>query len=214
MINVQIKDGGGSQRSALVLNDQSLYVTPNSNVPAPGIEQQKTIIFRQYFTDDGTKTGSNDLRVDGSTTNVDFYISSSITRDRYITSLSFEIADASAVLNKFGNLAALTNGCQLLYDRPGVETVEIHDALKSNWDFIRLCGGNPALGSSTDAFKANNVSGNSEGYIPFLNITQFLPPYGIKINAGSTERLIIRIRDDVSGVDSFNIIAYGFERFE
>lgn len=212
MIDIHIKDGGGSRRSALVLDDQSLYVTPNNNVPAPGVESQKIIIFRQYFTDDGTKTGSNDMRVNGSTTNVDFWIPASVDRDRYITSISFEIADQSATLDKFGAITALTNGCQLLYDRPGVETIEIDDAIKSNWDLIRLCQGNPPIGSAADAFRANNVVGNAEGYIPFFDLKIILPPYGIKLDAGTTDKIIIRIRDNITGIDAFDAIAFGFER--
>ena len=213
-IDVQIRDGGKTQRVASVLGsdgNNALFVQP-SFAPPP-VNAQPMIIFRQYFTDDGLSTGSNDMRVDGSSTNQSFYIPASSKSDRYITQISFEIADASQTLNEFGNLgAALTNGCQLTYDREGFDTIEIHDALKTNWDFVRLCQGNPAFGTTTNAFLASNVIGASEAYIPVLDFTKIMPPFGVKIAAGTTQRLSIIIRDNTTGVDSFNAIAYGFDR--
>lgn len=85
--------------------------------------------------------------------------------------------------------------------------------LKSNWDFVRLCLGNPSFGDA-GAFRVNNVSGTSEGYIPVLDLTKLIPPYGIKLDMGTNQKLVLEIRDDVQGVDSFNAICYGFDRIE
>jgi len=179
----------------------------------PATEQIDTVIpFRQYLTADGTSGGSNDMQVSASAASPsDFYISAG-DKDIYITTLSFIIADQNATLNNFGAVTALTNGCQLLWQTTD-RTVTIHDALQSNFDFVRLCGGKPAFGDAAGAFRASNVSGNSEGYIPILDIVnQFGMPWGIKLRRGSTQRLTLRVRDDTTGVDAFNCIAYGFER--
>lgn len=210
-VNTYIKDGTGNGKTACVFDDQSLFTTV---APYPPLGTEKKIIFRQYLTLDGTSSGDNDMQKAGSVASpFEFYVAGSSDADRYITSLSFEIADASATLNKFGNITALTNGCQLLYEHPTLGEITIHDALQSNWDFVRLCLGQPGFGDAANAFKANNVSGTSEGYIPVLDLTKLLPPYGIKIDKGTNQKLVLRVRDDTTGVDAFDCIAYGFDRY-
>jgi hypothetical protein len=211
-VNAYIKDATGGGHGACVFEDQSLST---SVTPYPPLGVEKKIIFRQYMTTDGTPTGDNDMQQVGTADSpVDFYITGTSDADRYITSLSFEIADASATLNKFGNITALTNGCQLFYEHPTLGDITIHDQLQSNWDFVRLCLGQPGFGDAANAFKANNVAGTSEGYIPVLDLKTFLPPYGIKLDMGTNQKLVLRVRDDTTGVDAFDCIAYGFDRYE
>ena len=181
----------------------------------PAQESTDVLIpFRQFLTDDGTSAGSEDMQVSASAAAPqDFWVGTHADCDIYITALSFVISDQNAVLNNFGNITALSNGCQLLWvttDR----TVTIHAALQSNFDFIRLCQGQPAFGDSAAAFRASNVSGNSEGYIPALDIVRtFGMPWGIKLRQATTQKLILRVRDNTTGVDQFDCIAYGFQRF-
>lgn len=205
MINLRITDGTGTKRQAMVDDQSGLVVSINTSPP---IAVQKNKIFRDYLT---SSTGVTDMRVNGSVTNVDFSIYASNTADRYITQLSFIIADAGAALSEFGHIAALANGCRLYYSRLG-EIITIHDSLKSNWDFVRLCSGQPAFGATINAFIASNVFGLSEGIIPFLDLTKMLPPYGIKLDKGSTQTLTLTVRDNCTGVDQFDCIAYGFDR--
>ena len=157
--------------------------------------------FRQYFTDDGYSTGDNDMKVDGSTTPQTFFIQAEQERDIYIGRISMVIADASAVLNKFGNLTALTNGVLFEWKSQDLGDTVIHEGLKSNFDFVRLGGGKPAFGDGAGAFRANNVSGTSEGYIPQLDFSEvFGMPWGVRLRRGTTDKLIFTIRDDVTGV--------------
>lgn len=142
---------------------------------------------------------------------VPFFVQATTGADRYITQLSFLISDALATLNEFGHIAALINGCTLTYLKVG-KTITIHDALKTNFDFVRLCMGRPAFGNTTNAFIAGNVSGTSEGVIPVLDFTKILPPFGLKLDAGSVQQLILTVRDNTTGVDAFNAIAYGVDR--
>jgi hypothetical protein len=207
MVKSHITDATGKKRGAAVDDQNALVVSISGSPP---IATQKSKIYREYLKD---SAGSSVMKVDGGTTNVEFYVSASATSDRYITTLSFLIADASAVLNEFGAITALTNGCQLYYTRVG-ETVMIHDALKTNWDFIRLCLGAPAFGATTNAFIASNVATTSEGVIPVLDFSRLLPPYGLKLDRGTNQRLVLKVRDNCSGVDLFDCIAYGFDRFE
>lgn len=207
MIKSIITDGKGTGNKAMIDDQGALSV---SVATYPPLITQKSKIYRAYLA---TSAGSTDMKVNGSVTNVEFYISASGTADRYITQLSFVIADVNATLDKFGAIAALTNGCKLTYERLG-ETITIHNALKSNWDFVRLSLGNPAFGYTINAFIAHNVYGNSEGVIPVLDFTRIIPPYGIKLDKGTIQKLILTVRDDCTGVDQFDCIAYGFDRFE
>jgi hypothetical protein len=211
MIKTFIADGKGTNRRVMVDDQNGLLVTTN---PCPPLIPQKNRIFRQYLTTDGTATGTSDMQVVASAVApITYYVPASTTADRYITAVSFEIADASSALNLFGNIAALTNGCNFEYEKEN-EVVVIHSTLKTNWNFIRMCLGNPAFGTGTAAFIASNVAGASEGIIPVFNFLSVLPPYGLKLDRGTSQRLILRVNDDTTGVDSFDAIAYGFDRFE
>ena len=211
MIRTQIQDPKDRNKTASVDDQGGLIVSVAS---CPPRIKQKNKIFRQYFTNGGGTSDSNDMLVDGSSTSVEFWIPAQQKNDLYITMVSFIIADAGAELNEFGGVSALTNGCDFEYTNNEGETITIGTALKTNWDFVRMCCGLPAFGDGATVFRANNVSGASEGYIPFFNFLQLLPPYGLKLDAGTSEKLIIRINDDCSDPDEFNAIAYGFERFE
>jgi len=200
-------DGAGTGRRGKISDQHALLV---SDVGCPPLEPQKNRVFREYLKNSAS---SEDMKVNGSTTAVEFYVAADSDDDRYITTLSFVIADVNATLNKFGNVTALTNGCQLYYETLA-QTVYIHDALKSNFDFVRLCLGTPAFGDAAEAFRGKNIVGSSEGYIPVLDLRRFVPPFGIKLDRGTTQRLVLKVRDDCTGVDGFDCIAYGFDRFE
>lgn len=187
-----------------------------SLVPHPPRITAKHIPLRQHLTDDGLVTdGTNQdmKRVGTLAAPIDFWIPADGTNDRYITHLSFLIADAAAKPNQFGAITALTNGCNLFYKHALAGDVTIHDALMTNFEFMRLALGQPAFGSAADAFRAKNVIGVSDAYIPVLDLRIFSPDgFGIKLDAGSTQRLTLQVRDDTTGVDGFDCIAYGFDR--
>ena len=208
-IKARILDGLGRGKEARV-EDEALLI---SQRPCPPLLPLKSRIFRQYMTNDGLPTGSEDMQVVGTpAAPIQFWIPAHETDDRYIAAISFMIADAGASLNKFGNIAALANGCRLFYDSLEVE-VEIHGLLQSNFDFIRLCLGQPAWGDAGTAFLAQNVVGLSEAYIPVLYLKEMMPQFGIKLDRGTNQRLVLEVRDDTTGVDGFDCITYGFDRF-
>jgi hypothetical protein len=213
MLKTQIIDGGSTPIAACVDDSQSLYMIESPFPPKSG--QSRMRIFRQHLTTDGLiSDGTNqNMLVDGSSTNVDFYVGSSDKKDRYICIISFLIVDASQTLSEFGNLnTALTNGCRLFYGDDQGE-VDIHDALKTNFDFIRLCVGSPSFGDGATAFRAANIASTSEGYLPTLDLRHLFGfKWGVALRVASSQRLTLRIRDDVSGLDQFDAICYGFER--
>ena len=85
MIKAQIKS---------VDNGNSLKIDEEGAIGAivhphpPLVEVIDVLPFRQYFTDTGVMTGSNDMTVNGSSTSVDFYISASNDYDIYIKYIS------------------------------------------------------------------------------------------------------------------------------
>ena len=215
MIDIRLVDTRGGN-TAKINGEGEIHVVVHGHPPT---EEEKTLVpFRQYFTDDGLSDGNNDMQVDGSTTNVDYYIpaeggNGTPGKDIYITTISVEIIDASSNLYQFGATTALTNGIQLIWQSEALGTVYIHDALQTNWDFVRLAGGQPSIGGDATAFRASKVTNtNDEGYIPFIDLSKlFNMPYGVRLRANTKDKLIFRIRDNTTGVDAFDAISYGFK---
>ncbi len=209
---------GADGKPVQVLNGGALEVITDA-FPAFG-QQQKGIIYRDYFRNTVTSgpNGSQDMRVDGSSTSVEFTIEGSkntrLPADRYITSISFVIGDGGANLNEFGNRPPLINGVDVEYSSnlssSGFVSLSI-DGLKTNWDLIRLCDGNPAFGTGANAFRTQNIDGVVEAYIPFLDLTKFIPN-GIRLRHNSDDRFVIRINDDIDNIDLFTAIASGYDR--
>jgi len=203
-LKIKIFDGWGKGNKLKVTSEGA--VLSNELPYPPPISDKFTIPFREYFTD---VTGSNDMQV---TTDTIFSIDADENFDIYIKSTNVTIADAGAALNKFGAVTALSNGVKLIWRSTTHGDVVIHDALKSNWDFIRLAEGQPAFGTAADSFRAKNVNGNSEGYIPSIDFTDvFGMEWGIPLRAGTNDKLLFHVLDTTTGVDQFDAIAYGIK---
>ena len=194
---------------ASVTQDKELLMT---NTGCPPLLKQKNRIFRQYLTDDGIATGSNDMSIDGSTINQEFYLKADDDDDRYITKLNFLVGyGATGKLYDWADSGSpLTNGCQLYY-QTDEKTVYIHDAIKTNSDLIRLS----IFDVFPTAWEIRNLGDiNDYGYLITICFFNMMPPYGIKLDRGTNQKFVFKIRDDVTDADTFNCIAYGFDRFE
>lgn len=200
-IHTIISDGNSKANRLKILDEGELGVVLHTHPPEK--ESRISLPFRQYFTDDGTSSGSNDMRVDGSVTPVEFYIGAEEGFEVFIKFISIKIADAGAKLDKFGALAALTNGVEFEWQSQKLGSLTIHDGLKDNLEFFRLSNLSPGIvdlsGGGADAaivsWDLSNIFGN---------------PWGLRISENSLERIIFRVRDDLStGLDEFNIIGHG-----
>ena len=204
MAKVEITNGDGARAS--VTKEGELLVSVS---PFPAFKAAKARPFRQYLTDDGTASGSNDMGVDGSVTNQSFYVQADNNDDRYISNISLIVGyGTSAQPYQFADSTALTNGIRFYYTSYKGE-VDIHDSIKTNQDVFRLS--HSQLDSSWE-IRGINAS-NDYGYIITIDLENFLPQYGVKLDAGSNQKLVMEIRDDCSNADSFDAIAYGFDRF-
>ena len=194
-------------KNRAIVDDQNALVVSLAQCP-PLIKQQNKI-FRSYFLN---SSGSNDMGIDGSSTSVKFYISADDENDKYITAVSFLVGYGSAAyLFEFSDSgAALTNGFKFYYQRQG-EEVDIHDAVKANYDLIRLA----VKDILPTAWELRNLGAlNDYGYLVTIDILSMMPPFGLKLDRGSSQKLVFEVRDDNTDADTMNAIAYGFERFE
>ena len=207
-IRTNIEDGSGNGYLAKVSPEGFLF-TQEAPYP-PASEETKITVYREFLTlnNDGT---TNDMRVNGSTTPQQFFITAEPDFDVYITTVSFLIADAGASLNEFGGISALANGCRFFYEDNNGE-INVGTSLISNFEFVRLCQGNPSFGGGSSAFLANNVVGTSEAFIPVFDFRNFGFKWGLKLAAGSQNRLVLEVNDNVTAIDAFNAVAYGFRR--
>lgn len=207
-ISVLVEDGARSGQTQHVTAEGEALTTVTG---CPPLMQQKCKIFRGYLED---SAASNDMDVAATLTAPhDFYMAACDHCDRYITTLNFYAGyGATAVLYEwFDRGGALPNGCQLYYETQS-DPVYIHDAITVNADLLRLCTTDIMR---TDWQSRNFAAVNDYGFICTINLLQMMPPYGIKLDRGTTQRLVFAIRDDITAeTDAFNAIAYGFDRFE
>jgi hypothetical protein len=152
------------------------------------------------------------MRVNGSSASVDFYVAAQQDYDVYIKSISVLIGDGGTpALNKFGSLAALTNGVEWVLATQELGDYELHEGLKTNLSFIRIGVDTGAIGTGSDAYLADVSGGGTEkSYLPTIDLNDsFGLAYGIRLRRGTVDKLVFRVRDDLTGLTTFNAIAYG-----
>lgn len=191
----------------------------------PPITNDRQIIL---YVDDLTLNNdgvTSDMKVDGSVTTQEFSVNADNEFDIFINSVSFFIAAENVVtdLGEFaGIVTPLTNGCQLIYENSDEGDIVIGDNLQTNYDLLRMCNMNPQFGLvSNAAFKiVQAFSNQDDGYLFILKFSDYgyEQEYsgGIRLKAGTTDRLVFKIRDDLnltpSEISSFDGRVYGFKR--
>jgi len=178
----------------------------------PPLFPQLNRVFSQKFTTDGTSTGTSEMGVDGSVTPVEYYIPANEDDDRYITRISFILGyGSSAEAYEFADSgAALTNGIKISYfDTHGDEVTIMNP--KANYSFMRASGAYISI----DNWEARGFAATGDyGYFVNIDLTVIMPPFGVKIDRGTNQRMSLLIRDDCRAADLFNCQSFGFERFE
>ena len=89
MLSTQIVDGGGDGHGLKVNKEGAMGVVVHTHPPQE--ELFNTLPFRQYLTDDGKASGSNDMKVDGLASPIEFCVTASPKNDIYIKSVSVVI---------------------------------------------------------------------------------------------------------------------------
>lgn len=198
---VKILDAWGSGNKLKIQPEGEVGVVVHTHPPVS--ESRIGLPFRQYFTLDGTPTGDNDMRVNGSSTAVDFCIAANPNFDVYVKFISVKLADAGAALDEFANLSALTNGVEFEWQSQEEGVLTIHDGIKDNLEFFRMSSIVPSI--------VDLSGGGADAVIVPIDVAKmFGSPWGIKLTKGTTEKLIFRVNDNLStGIDEFNIIGHG-----
>lgn len=189
------------------------YTTVAVHQHPPENESITALPFRQYFTDNGIITGSNDMAVVPSALGyTDFYISANSNYDIYIKYITVEIGDGgSPSLNKFGALTALTNGVAFYWDSQLEPLYELHEGIKTNKEFIRIASDTAGIGTGVEAFLADVSGGGTEkSYLPNMDMTELYGlTWGLRLKKGTNDRIIFRVQDNLTGLSTFNAIATG-----
>lgn len=208
MIVAKIKDGFGGNASQKIFSSGAGYVS-SDGFPSFG-GKKKILPFSQKFS---TGSGATDMRVAGTLASpVNFLIPTSILGDVYISAISFVIADDNPRLNQFGALTSLVNGCVLNYVTDENDKIQILPTLKTNFDFVRVAMGSPAFGTGDTSFSAGTAVGiQSEAFLPVIHFSDWIPN-GIRLRKDLNDSLVFQVRDNTTGVDAFDAIAFGFIR--
>lgn len=203
----------------LVSENYRLSEIDSTYPPIDGIQNVQIYVNSLTLNNDGVTTS---MKVNGSVTPQEFYVSAENGFNIYINSISFYIAAelVLAGLGEFGGITTpLTNGCQLLYEN--TDNIIIGDDLKTNYDLLRMSVMNPNFGLvSNAAFKVVQAFSNQDdGYLFILKFNDygFDTEYsgGLKLKSSTSDRLVFKIRDNLnltpSEISTFNAIAYGYK---
>lgn len=202
-IRNHIEDGGGSGKLTDVTPREALKVQPLPET-AVGIPQKvltALLVEREYLTN---SAGSSNLNIDGSVTAVDFSIRAQSGITKWITGFDVLFEDgqldmSTTEFRRFGDAAAtLTNGILIFAEQSGVTTNIAVDPIQIMGDFFNYADGYINL--------INAIAANTD----FLKWT-FMLDKPIVIPAGTQDRFVFRIRDNLTAMNSFKVIARGYK---
>jgi len=204
MIKNLIADGEGTGRIAAVTPQNALKVLtlPGTSRGFTERELAGLRIYREFLSN---TAGSTEMAVDGSVTNVEFRIVAASTQTKWIKQLRFTLEDANMELTtadfrRFGAATGantpLTNGIQIEAVQGGILTNIAAEPITVLGDFLNYA----------DAYLnfANAISA-SEDFVLFD--FDFMTP--IVLVPGSNDYIAVRIRDNLTAVNTFRCLGRG-----
>lgn len=202
-IRNHIEDGGGTGRLTDVTARDALKVQtmPETAVGIPQRVLTALLVEREYLTN---AAGSSNLNVNGSVTAVDFSVRAETGVTKWITGFDVLFEDgqmdmSTTEFRRFADAAAtLTNGILIFAEQSGVTTNIAVDPIQVMGDFFNYADSYVNL--------VNAVAANTD----FLRWT-FMLDKPIVIPAGTQDRFVFRIRDDLTAMNSFKVIARGYK---
>lgn len=187
----EIKDGQGTGRTAAVTPQNALLVSvlPQSSKGIPPDDLASLRQLREFFVN---AVGSEDQIVDGSTTSVEFSVSALTGLTKWITGFRLIVQGQTTDLSsqdfrRYAQTAAgLTNGVEIEAVQSGATTVITGaGAVQSMGQYLRYA----------DDF-VNIVSAISAN-VDYLHF-DFTFDNPVVLAEGSTDRVLIRINDDLT----------------
>jgi hypothetical protein len=210
-VNAHIQDGRGTTRKAKVLENHSLLVGASSPpLAAVGTPSEFQFLSGNLGTE-GLNAGSTDANVDGSATNVEFFVESVPEYDQRIKKLLIYVQDTQVTHSGFGNLPALTNGINISVIEAGVETFLIENGT-SFAELIQQTFAERPWGGDATSFELTNVQGTEDAQVLPMDIGALVPE-GVRIGRDTKDRLRLVVRDDLTGLTRFTIRVAGFKHF-
>ena len=154
-------------------------------------------LYNGPFTTKAFLNGSSrDMNVDGSGTPVDFTVVPTSSKMFYIARMVIFLEDQSINFNKFGGRAALPNGIDIEIKEGGATRDPLNgESIKENLDMM--------------AYDADIYSAASDlliAKIEFLRAGTV-----IRLEDAESDYVTITVNDDLTTLDSFYIITYGYE---
>lgn len=180
------------------------WLVPAGSLTPAQVTQQKA--FSARFA---TSAGSESAAVDGSATPVELYVGAVNGRIRFVSELRLVIEGTNFKLDsneirRFGPVVApgLANGIELQAEQGGVVTDLFTDPITIAGDLLEYA-------SPEARGVVNVVDGVSAGVDVVIATIRLARPVGLP--AGSTDRLVLRIRDDLSGLSRMDLTAIGWQ---
>jgi len=210
-ISVNIHDSS-TKRLAKVSKNRSLDVNINPpDLPLAGSKNRFGVFIRKMDTV-GDGTGTTNQGVNGSVTNVSFFLNSNGDDDLHIILAIIALKDSAVSHDKFGAINALTNGWDFKIRESGVNT-DIMTSVKTGGDLILQSALFDAFGTGAELNEVP-TTGVSEG----AQVVKFnfgdLVPGGLRLGRSSLDRLECIVKDDLTGLIDFNVLCMGYSHVE
>lgn len=207
-LKTTIENGLGIEYLAEVTSSHALRVTQTerkaSEIPPEELTARKQ--FRDFLRIDGIADASTSMLVDGSTTPMNFSMTSEEGKVKWVTRTRLILNGDNLELNtndfrRYGDAAiapGLTNGCEFFVGQSGEEislfaspVVTIGDYMNYQDDFENL---------------VNAISAQSD----FL-LFDFIFPEPIALAAGVFDSIVFRINDDLTAIDAQYMLVSGYQ---
>jgi len=174
-------------------------------LPSPGVPNRARY-YEALLGTTGADSGTTNANVDGSATTQEFYIESSTDYDLHITEIILLIADSAIVMNRFGNIANVTNGIDLIINESGEDT-SVVTAATTNGELLAQTA--PVLfGDGTGLNKISNWTGTEDAFLVSIELFKYVPD-GLRLGIGNLDRVTLKVNDDLTGLTQFNVRVLG-----
>ncbi|MBF0629311.1 MAG: hypothetical protein HQL91_13930 [Magnetococcales bacterium] len=201
----------GTGSTGRVSADGALH-TCQTIAPCPAVgTANKTKFLNGLLGSAGFESGVVRHNVNGAVTPQTAYIEAAQEYDIHILAVSFLFSDASVALNRMGALT-LTNGINLLAEQDGDVTYLVKNATTAGL-LLAQTGGINLNGGGADIGQLTNWSGTSDAQLAYMDLGAILGPDGLRIGRGTKDRLLLQIRDDLTGLEEFAVRVFGFRKY-
>ena len=173
-----------------------------SNIDSDVLTRRK--LLRNFLRN---ASDSKDLNVDGSTTSVEFRAEAATDRTKFITGARVLFNGTNLEMNsndfrRFGNATSsqtpLTNGLEFFVVQGGQQTNLFIDPIVRMGDFYNY---------SDDSVNIINAISSQSDFLYF----DFDFDAPIAIPPATLDRIVMRVRDDLTAIDLFNVIVRGYQ---